>query len=44
MLEREISAQPRIILVGRILPALFAFFLDTLIQRPAEPTARPEIT
>ena len=44
MLKREISAQLRIIFVGRILPALFAFFLDTLIQRPVEPTARPETT
>ena len=44
MLEREISAQPRIILVGRILPAHLAFFLDTVIQRPADPTAWPETT
>ena len=42
MLKQEISAQQRIILMGRILPALFTFFLDTLIQRPAEPTAWPE--
>ena len=42
MLKQEISAQQRIILMGRILPALFAFILGTVIQRPAEPTARPE--
>ena len=44
MLKLEISAQLRTFLVGRIIPALFAFFLVSLIQRPAEPTARPEIT
>ena len=44
MLKLEISAQPRNVLAGRIKPALFAFYLNNLIQRPAEPTAWPETT
>ena len=44
MTKLEISAQPRGILVGRVKPALFAFFSHSLIQRPAEPTAWPEKT
>jgi len=42
MLKLEIGAQPRNVLAGRIKPALFAFNFSNLIQRPAEPTARPE--
>ena len=44
MLKLEIGAQPRNVLAGRIKPALFAFYLSNLIQRPAEPTAWPETT
>ena len=44
MLKLEISAQPRNVLAGRIKPALFAFYLSNLIQRPADLTARPETT
>ena len=44
MLKLEISAQPRNVLAGRIKPALFAFYLNNFIKRPAEPTARPETT
>ena len=44
MLKLEISAQPRNVLAGRVTPALFAYFSHSLIQRPAEPTVRPETT
>ena len=42
MLKLEISAQPRNVLEGRIKPAHLSFYLNNLIQRPAEPTAWPE--
>ena len=42
MVKLEIGAQPRKVLAGRIKPALFAFNLGKLVQRPAETTAWPE--